>query len=206
MVHFLPCTQARASRTARRAARCLALAAALSMAPTAMASAPAPLDQRLAEIREINKYVPERALPMLLAIEQEGRAAPLGQRIEFLNQLSSGYDGIGKLAEANAVADELVALGRQHQNNAALAKGYLRKAYMAFRRSELEEAHRLAWEAETLAYTTDDVELKVRARSRRANRSPRRATSRWRSNACRRRWDWRASTVTRRRSSCRSMR
>ncbi|QOY93783.1 GGDEF domain-containing protein [Massilia sp. UMI-21] len=149
--------------------RGIALVVALCIAAGAVAgetAAPAAgstaLAGRLAQIREINKYVPKQALPMLLAIETEGRAAPLAQRIEFLNQLSNGYDGVGKLDAADAVADELVALGRQHNNNIAVAKGLLRKAYMAYRRSELAESHRLAWEAERLAFTTDDIELQVR--------------------------------------------
>jgi diguanylate cyclase (GGDEF)-like protein len=150
------------SRNLARSRR-FALAAMLCIASAAAAGGDAPLGQRLAEIREINKYVPERALPMLLAIEREGRAAPLAERIEFLNQLSNGYDGVGKLDEATAVADELITLGRQHHNNVALAKGLLRKAYMAYRRSELTESHRLIWEAERLAGTTDNIELKVRA-------------------------------------------
>ncbi|WP_036244915.1 diguanylate cyclase domain-containing protein [Massilia sp. BSC265] len=142
-------------------------AAALCLASSAATGAEvdksAPLAQRLAEIRELNKYVPERAMPLLLAIEQEGRAAPLEQRAEFLNQLANGYDLLGKLDAANAAADELVALGRTHNNTVALAKGLLRKGYMAYRRSQLAESHRLIWEAERLAYTTDDIDLKVRA-------------------------------------------
>ncbi|MFC0253349.1 tetratricopeptide repeat-containing diguanylate cyclase [Massilia consociata] len=144
--------------------RRLAFAMALCLAAAgAGAGEQAPLAKRLAEVRELNKYVPERALPLLQQMERDGRAAPLGQRIEFLNQLSNAYDGVGKLDEAAAVADELVALGRQHDNNVALAKGLLRKAYLASRRSQLGESHRLAWEAEQLAYTTDDIDLKVRA-------------------------------------------
>lgn len=147
--------------------RSLVLAAALCMVSGAGIGAegdrPAPLAQRLAEIRELNKYVPERALPLLLAIERESRAAPLEERAEFLNQLANGYDILGKLGEATAIADELVALGRQHDNKVVLAKGLLRKGYMAYRRSELTESHRLIWEAEQLALATDDIDLKVRA-------------------------------------------
>lgn len=144
--------------------RCLALALALSIASSAAAGADTrPLAQRLEQIREVNRFVPERAMPMLLAIEQEGRAAPLELRIEFLNQLSGGYDGLGKLDEALAVAEELVALGRRHGHNGAMAKGLLRKAYMAYRHAELLDSHQLTWEAERLANLTDDVELKVRA-------------------------------------------
>ena len=147
--------------------RSLVLAAALCMVSGAGIGAegdrPAPLAQRLAEIRELNKYVPERALPLLLAIERESRAAPLEERAEFLTPLAKGYDILGKLGEATAIADELVALGRQHDNKVVLAKGLLRKGYMAYRRSELTESHRLIWEAEQLALATDDIDLKVRA-------------------------------------------
>lgn len=145
----------------------VALAAALCMLPVAQACAeadrPAPLAQRLGEIRELNKYVPERALPMLLAIEQEGRAAPLALRIEFLNQLAVAYDVLGKLDESETIAGELLALGRKHDDKVALAKGMLNQAFLAYRRSELSESHRLAWEAERLAYLTGDIDLQVRA-------------------------------------------
>ncbi|CAN7225861.1 diguanylate cyclase [Massilia sp. LjRoot122] len=153
MAHLHPCLPA--------LLRCIALAAALSTAPVAAADGTTSLAGRLAEIRELNKYVPGRALPILLAMEQEGRGAALRERIEFLNQLSNGYYGLGKLEEAGAVADELVAIGRSRNNKVALAKGLLRKAYIAYRRSELAESHQLAWEAERLAYTTDDSDLKV---------------------------------------------
>lgn len=147
--------------------RSLALALVLCMAPVAQACAeagrPAPLAQRLGEIRELNKYVPERALPMLLAIEQEGRAAPLALRVEFLNQLAAAYDVLGKLDESEAVAGELLALGRKHGDKVAIAKGLLNQAFLAYRRSELSESHRLTWEAERLAYLTGDIDLQVRA-------------------------------------------
>lgn len=157
-----PRTLARARGIALAAALCIASAAAAGQTGVAASGNP-PLGERLTQIRELNKYVPERALPMLLAIEGQGRAAPLPERLEFLNQLASGYEGVGKLDAASVVADELVALGRKHHNNVALAKGLLRKAYIAYRRSELAESHRLAWEAERLAAATDDIELKVRA-------------------------------------------
>lgn len=158
----LPRTTVRSRRIALAAALCIASAAAVGDTASP-ARRSVPLAKHLAEIRELNKFVPERALPMLLAIEQEGRAAPLAERIEFLNQLSHSYDSAGKLDAATRIADELVALGRKYDNNIAVAKGLLSKAYTAYRRSELAEAHRLAWEAERLAYTTDDIELKVRA-------------------------------------------
>jgi diguanylate cyclase (GGDEF)-like protein len=143
------------------------LAAALcmvsSLATGAEADTSVPLAQRLSEIRELNKYVPERALPLLLAVEPEGRAAPLAQRIEFLNQLSHGYYGLGKHEAAETVSNELVALGRRYGADEAIAKGLLIKGYMAYRRSELAQSHRYHWEAERLAYRTNNIELQVRA-------------------------------------------
>ena len=129
----------------------------------ALASDIPTLDTRLAEIREANRVVPERALPMLEAIEDEARAAPLPQRIEFLNQMASARHGMGQHAQAVAVANELIALGRQHDHNGALAKGLLMQGYAAFAQHRPGESHRLIWEAEKLANTTNDIDLRVRA-------------------------------------------
>ena len=144
--------------------RRIALAALLCIAAAgAHAGDTRPLAERLAEAREINKYVPERALPLLRAMEAEGRAAPLPDRIEFLNQLTYGYYAIGKMDQATKVADELLALGRAHRNTVAIAKGLLFKGYIAYKTQNLTESHRLVREAERLAYTTDNIELQVRA-------------------------------------------
>jgi diguanylate cyclase (GGDEF)-like protein len=142
--------------------RHIALAATLCVASAMAAAGGAPLAQRLEEIRELNKYVPERALPMLRAIEPEARAAPLPARIEFLNQLSQAQDSLGQGAAAAEIAEELVSIGRQHDNKVALAKGILQKAYMAARRQDLPASHKLAWEAEKIARQTTDTDLRVR--------------------------------------------
>ena len=57
----------------------LLLAAPLLGASCAWGQAPAPLAERLAEIREINRFVPEKALPMLQAIEAQARAASVSR-------------------------------------------------------------------------------------------------------------------------------
>jgi hypothetical protein len=129
----------------------------------ALASDIPALDARLAEIREANRVVPERALPMLEAIEDEARVAPLPQRIEFLNQMAAARHGMGQHAQAVAVANELIALGRQHDHTGALAKGLLMQGYAAFAQHRPGESHRLIWEAEKLANTTNDIDLRVRA-------------------------------------------
>jgi diguanylate cyclase (GGDEF)-like protein len=136
----------------------LFLASALSFAQ------PGPsLTAQLEEIRELNRFVPERALPMLRKIEAGARSAPLPQKAEFLAQMCSAHFGLGEHLEATARCDELVALGRQHHDNVALAKGLLRKGYLAFAMNDLEGSHRLVWEAERLANTTNDIETRVRA-------------------------------------------
>jgi len=156
MFAVLHCAFARS----RSHALALALCAASSVA---FANGELPLDQRIAEIRELNRFVPERALPKLQALEAEGRNAPLTQRIEFLNQLAAARHGLGHHAQAFALANELIALGREHDHPGALAKGLLMQGYAAFAQHRPGEAHRLIWEAEKLANTTDDIDLRVRA-------------------------------------------
>lgn len=142
----------------------LALALALCVVSSlAFAQEVASLERRIAEIRELNRFVPERALPKLQALEPEARSAPLAQRVEFLNQLAAAYHGLGQNAKAFALSNELIALGRQHDHAGALAKGLLMQGYSAFAQDRQGEAHRLIWEAEKLANTTQDIDLRVRA-------------------------------------------
>ena len=91
----------------------------------------------LAEIREINRFIPERALPMLLAIEREARAASVEDKGEMLAQLCVAQMGVGQLDKALATCEELIAFGRQANDNGALAKGLLRKGYIKYAQKEL---------------------------------------------------------------------
>jgi len=165
MLSNLPSAPARSRRTAWRRtllAVTLSLSAASAAAQHAV-PAGATLGEQLAQIRELNKYVPERALPMLKALETQGRNAPLPDRIEYLNQLAQAQEKLGQVREATAVVDEMVALGRAHDSKVAQAKGLLRQCFLAFRQQRLVDAHRLIWEAEKLAQQTGDIELRVRA-------------------------------------------
>ncbi|TFW28501.1 tetratricopeptide repeat-containing diguanylate cyclase [Massilia horti] len=134
---------------------CLAIPATWAAAPSLSAS--------LAEARELNRFFPERALPMLLEIEPQARAAPPAERAEFLAQLCSSYLGAGKHEHALATCDELIEYGRANKDKVALAKGLLRKGYVEFALNELPLSHKLIWESEQLANTTNDIELRVRA-------------------------------------------
>ncbi|MFC5511620.1 diguanylate cyclase [Massilia jejuensis] len=141
----------------------LLLAAAMLPASCAWGQAAAPLGERLAEIREINRFIPERALPMLLAVEREARASSVEDKGEMLAQLCMSYQGVGRQEKALATCDELIEFGRAAKDNGALAKGLLRKGYIKYAQKELALSHALIWEAERLADTTTDVELRVRA-------------------------------------------
>ncbi|MET0981465.1 MAG: tetratricopeptide repeat-containing diguanylate cyclase [Telluria sp.] len=139
------------------------LAAPLLGASCAWGQAPAPLAERLAEIREINRFVPEKALPMLQAIEAQARTASVDDKAELLAQLCMAHNYLRKYEQALAACDELVELGRVEKNNVALAKGLLRKGYIKYNQNELALSHELIWEAERLANTTGDVDLRMRA-------------------------------------------
>jgi len=103
--------------------RSRALLAALSLASSlAFADAPLPLAQRLTSIQEVSRFVPLRALPMLAKLEQESRAAPLAERAIFLDLSCKTHIKLGHLDLANRLCDELIQLGKQHADNATLAR------------------------------------------------------------------------------------
>ncbi|GAB3459893.1 hypothetical protein GCM10027321_18650 [Massilia terrae] len=146
-----------------RHVRSSALLAALCLAVTLACAQPgASLTERLAELREPIRFVPERAVPMLVALQGELGKADLSDRAEYLALLANGYIGLGKPDEADTLCDQLIALGREHNLDVATAKGMLIKGYVLFTRNQLSEAHQAIWEAEKLAAQTDDAELKLR--------------------------------------------
>ena len=153
-----------AARTTRQPRRRIAtlLASLLLVSSCAWGQATPPLGERLAEIREINRFIPERALPMLLAVEREARASSIQHQSDMQAQLCEAYMGVGRLEMAMATCEELIEFGRQSKDNGAQAKGLVRKGYIKYRQNELAQSHELIWEAERLALTTTDVELRVR--------------------------------------------
>ena len=121
------------------------------------------LDRRLADIREVGRFVPEKAIGQLRQIEAEARAAAPATKGEWLNVLSLAERAIGRHDVALALGDELVVLGKKHNDKVLLAKGLLSKAYVASRKNENDLAHQLIWEAERLASGTQDMALRVEA-------------------------------------------
>ena len=159
-----------AARTTRPSSRrpatllaALLLAAVLPVSSCAWAQTATPLAARLAEIREINRFVPEKALPMLQAIEAQARAGSIDDKAELLVQLCLAHSYLGKYERALAACEELIELGRRENNYVALAKGLLRKGYIKYNQNELALSHQLIWEAERIANVTSDVDLRMRA-------------------------------------------
>ena len=138
------------------------LAALCLVSSIAMAQVPE-LDRRLAEIREVGRFVPEKAIGQLRQIEAGARAAAPATKGEWLNVLSLAERAVGRHDVALALADELVVLGKKHNDKVLLAKGLLSKAYVASRKNQNDLAHQLIWEAERLAGSTPDMPLRVEA-------------------------------------------
>ena len=145
--------------------RCIAaLLASLALgAGHAAAQSHPDLDQRLLEIREIVRYVPHKALGMLLALERQGRSAAPATKAEFLHQLSIAKRNVGQKVEALALAEELIAFGKEQRDDDVLAKGLLAKGYVLSKMNDLATAHKSAWAGEALANTTSDMALRISA-------------------------------------------
>ena len=145
--------------------RCIAaLLASLALgAGHAAAQSHPDLDQRLLEIREIVRYVPHKALGMLLALEPQGRSAAAATKAEFLHQLSIAKRNVGQKVEALALAEELIAFGKEQRDDVVLAKGLLAKGYVLSKMNDLATAHKSAWAGEALANTTSDMALRISA-------------------------------------------
>jgi len=137
-------------------------AVALALAP-ACVLAQATLDERILDIREQSRFVPDKALAQLLKLQPELAAAPSHTRAEFLTQMSAVRMRLGQNEVALQAAEQVIAFGKSLHDDAIVAKGMLAKTYVLFAQADVAAAHRLAFEAEKLALTTRDNPLKVQA-------------------------------------------
>ncbi len=142
--------------------RLRALAGACLLAPC-LAFAQSPLDSEIAQIKELVRFVPEKALVQLQQMEPMARSAPPLTRAEFLAQLSLTHRSLGKYDVALALAEELHDFGRAQDNKIIIAKGLLTKAYVRSAMNERQLSHELAFEAEKLASSTNDMVLRVQS-------------------------------------------
>ncbi|NGZ88393.1 diguanylate cyclase [Duganella sp. SAP-35] len=150
-------------RTKRRAlAAAVALACASALLP-ASAQDQSPLDERILEIREQARFVPDKALQQLLKLEPEIAAAAPRTQAEFMTQISATRMGLGRNDIALEFAEKVIAYGKSLHDNAIVAKGMLTKVYVLFAQADVKAAHQLAFEAEKLAMSTSDAALRVQA-------------------------------------------
>src|SRR5471030_510524 len=139
-----------------------ALLAAGLLAPLLAHADPTLLD-RIDEMGEQSRFVPDKALVQLLQVEPEARAADILTKAEFLTQLALTRGRLGQNDVALTLAAELVAYGTAVHSKAALAKGLLCEAYIKFALADVASAHRLAFEAEPLAEASGLEALRVQA-------------------------------------------
>ena len=131
--------------------------------PPAASAQEISLEQQIEAVREDGRFMPERALLRLQAVETQARSAPLPVRAEFLTQLSNARMRLGQYDAAMQLAEELIAEARQNHNDVALAKGMLSKAYITFAMNQRRASHLLAFEAEKIAKRTQDLPVRVQA-------------------------------------------
>ncbi|WP_254451912.1 tetratricopeptide repeat-containing diguanylate cyclase [Duganella vulcania] len=144
----------------RAGPRALAAAAALALTPAAPHAEPASLYDRIIEVREQSRFVPDKALTQLLKLQAEAANAPPATQAELLNQLSVANMRAGHSDAALAAADQLIAYGKSLRDNAIIAKGQMAKGYVLFDRAEVEASHQLSFDAEKTAATSSNLALR----------------------------------------------
>jgi len=140
----------------------IALAAALLWSPL-LSSAQAEGSgtyQRILDIRDLSRFVPEKALTQLQALQAKVEQEPPATRAELLNQLSVAHLRSGQLDAAMAAAEQLISFGRAQHDDAMLAKGLLAKSYVLFDKADAKGAYALAFEAEKIAARTSNLALR----------------------------------------------
>jgi tetratricopeptide (TPR) repeat protein len=70
---------------------------------------------------------------------------------------------VGHNELALPLCEQSLALARESGDQRAIAKALLAKAYALFAINEMAQSHQLVWEAERLAASSPDIDLRLRA-------------------------------------------
>jgi diguanylate cyclase (GGDEF)-like protein len=151
------------SMRAVRAAVLRCCAVALLLSPRFALGDDALLARRLYEAGAMARFVPDEASKRLRAMELSMGTAPAPLRVDFLYFSSTAERGIGDLARALTLADQLVEYGKRNNDNVALAKGLLGRANTLYLQEDLAASHAASFDAERVALTTRDIPTKVMA-------------------------------------------
>ena len=121
------------------------------------------LDTRIAEIRELCRFVPDKALVQLLKLEADNQNGLPETRAELLSQISVARMRLGQNPEALKLAEDVIAYGVAQKNNVIIAKGTLAKAYVLSAQADFTASHQAAFAAEALALKTNNAPLRTQA-------------------------------------------
>jgi diguanylate cyclase (GGDEF)-like protein len=115
---------------------------------------------RYAELVEVIRVTPQRAVPMLAAMETEASRTP-AEHARYLTLSCDLSHRLGKHEEAVQLCEQALRLGREAHDDGIVAHTLLSKAYAVFGLNESSQAHQLVWEAERLAAGTSDTSLHI---------------------------------------------
>jgi hypothetical protein len=136
------------------------LALLLLAAGGAMADVAAPTPDRYTEIGEVIRVTPQRAVPLVAALEAEARRSP-AEHARFLTLSCDLSHRLGKHEEAVQLCEQALELGRKARDDSLVARALLSKAYAVFGLNESVQSHQLVWEAERLAANSPDTDLRI---------------------------------------------
>jgi len=144
----------------RRSRALLALLLVVSGSTLAADVPEEPVRARFAELGEIIRVTPQRAVPLLAGLDAQARRTPA----EYARLLTLSCDlshRLGKHVEAVQLCEQALQLGRQVHDDSLVARALLSKAYALFGLNEMSQSHQLVWEAERLAAASADVDLRI---------------------------------------------
>ncbi len=136
------------------------LALLLPVAGGALAADVAPVRDHFAELAEIIRVTPQRAAPLLAALEVDALRTP-AEHARFLTLSCDLSHRLGKHEEAVRLCEQALQLGRQVHDDSLVARALLSKAYAVFGLNESAQSHQLVWEAERLAAASPDIGLRI---------------------------------------------
>jgi diguanylate cyclase (GGDEF)-like protein len=142
--------------------RSCALLVALLLTSGAVAADPVPLSDRLAEVQELLRVNPQRGQAVLAEIAPVALKASDVERSEFLSLSCIGEYRAGHHELALPLCEQALALAQRTGDQRTIARALLAKAFALFAANEMAQAHQLVWEAEKLAASSPDLELRVR--------------------------------------------
>ncbi len=144
----------------RRSRALLALLLVVSGSTLAADVAEEPVRARFAELGEIIRVTPQRAVPLLAGLDAQARRTP-AEHARLLTLSCDLSHRLGKHVEAVQLCEQALQLGRQVHDDSLVARALLSKAYALFGLNEMSQSHQLVWEAERLAAHSPDVDLRI---------------------------------------------